>query len=58
MHWQATRLAVVQIGIAKAQFEQLQGADLPVAVIVRLGQQLVRQQAPVLPKKLSSVALM
>ena len=33
---------IVQVGITKAQLQQLQSADLPVTVVICLAQQLVR----------------
>ena len=41
-----TNLAVVEGGLSKAQLEQLQGSDLPLALIVCLGQQPLRKQRP------------
>ena len=38
---QMPHLTVVQVGIAKAQFQQLQSADLPVTVVVSFAEQLV-----------------
>ncbi len=35
-------LTIVQVGITKAQLQQLQSADLPVTVVICLAQQLVR----------------
>lgn len=45
-HSQDAYLTVVQVGIPKAQLEQLQSADLPVTAVVRLAQQLIRQHGP------------